>query len=121
MPYSVPWITNRCRCLPLQPNTVRRMVCSSAIVAVVGTSRRRQISGLIPGQYHPQLIHGVRGGSRVRHRALLAPPVRGSANGRFTAKPDYPHTPATTGSRHVGNRDSAAVATTTVLDPTRRR
>src|SRR5664280_365203 len=48
MPYSVPWMTKRCRCSPPQPNTVCTTACSSASVVWPGTSNRRQISGLIP-------------------------------------------------------------------------
>src|SRR5664280_1551392 len=48
MPYSVPWITKRCRCSPPQPNTVCTTACRPASVVSPGTSNRRQISGLIP-------------------------------------------------------------------------
>src|SRR5664279_3515657 len=46
MPYSAPWMTNRCRCSPPQPNAVCTMVCRSATVLSPETSSRRQISGL---------------------------------------------------------------------------
>ena len=48
MPESVPWMTNRCRCCPDQPNTACTTVCSPATVVVAGTSIRPQISGLTP-------------------------------------------------------------------------
>ena len=48
MPYSVPPMTNRCRCSPLQPKVACTMACSPAAVVLAATSSRRQISGLIP-------------------------------------------------------------------------
>src|SRR5664279_549642 len=46
MPYSRPWTTNRCRCVPVQPNAICNTACRPAIVVSAGSSSRRQISGL---------------------------------------------------------------------------
>src|SRR5664279_2035655 len=48
MPYSRPWTTNRCRCVPVQPKAVCNTACRPAIVVSAGTSSRRQLSGLTP-------------------------------------------------------------------------
>src|SRR5664279_831320 len=48
MPYSRPWTTNRCRCVPVQPKATCSTACRPAIDVSAGTSSRRQISGLTP-------------------------------------------------------------------------
>src|SRR5664280_3148554 len=48
MPYSRPWTTNRCRCVPVQPKAICSTACRPAIVVSAGISSRRQISGLTP-------------------------------------------------------------------------
>ncbi len=48
MPYSRPWTTNPCRCVPVEPNAICDTACKPAIVVTAGSSSRRQISGLTP-------------------------------------------------------------------------
>src|SRR5664279_4851348 len=48
MPYSRPWTTNRCRCVPVQPKAICSTACRPAIVVSAGSSSCRQISGLTP-------------------------------------------------------------------------
>src|SRR5664279_5476025 len=42
MPYSTPWITNRCRCSPSQPKTVCTTACTSATLASPVRSSRSE-------------------------------------------------------------------------------
>src|SRR5664279_4311523 len=133
MPYSAPWMTNRCRCSPPQPNAVCTMVCRSATVLSPETSSRRQISGLTAcstarNRYTPGDAAGSDTTSPVGTSssgtapssplAMLATVVRVGAGGQRDRRPrrggpaprarDGRSAPATA-SRHAGSGPAASV------------
>src|SRR5664280_1066428 len=133
MPYSAPWMTNRCRCSPPQPNAVCTMVCRSATVLSPETSSRRQISGLTAcstarNRYTPgdaarsdttsPVGTSASGTARSSPLAMLATVVRVGAGGQRDRRPrrggpaprarDGRSAPAAA-SRHAGSGPAASV------------
>src|SRR5450756_1769860 len=133
MPYSAPWMTDRCRCSSPQPNAVCTMVCRSATVLSPETSSRRQISGLTAcsaarNRYTPGDAAGSDTTSPVGTSssgtapssplAMLATVVRVGAGGQRDRRPrrggpaprarDGRSAPATA-SRHAGSGPAASV------------